>query len=134
MKSQNKSTTSNATPVKRNYPGVENLLAACQLCHFRIDHGHHRVTRSITLAARAAAAGQLGLLPDTALTRTEPPTPPRPTRGRAPAAAHQLPFPEPEQETTPISGVRAGSLGVASPAEAASQQVGTAITEHHSLE
>ncbi|MFC8658209.1 hypothetical protein ACFUCT_23860 [Streptomyces parvus] len=21
-----------------------NLLAACQLCHLRIDHGHHRVT------------------------------------------------------------------------------------------
>lgn len=78
----------------------ENLLAACQLCHLRIDHGHHRITRSLTLAARAAAAGQLGLLPKTTLTRAEPPTPPRPTRGRAPAAApHQLPFPEPEQET-----------------------------------
>ncbi|WP_239104387.1 hypothetical protein [Streptomyces sp. SID339] len=83
-----------------------NLLAACQLCHLRIDHGHHRVTRSLTLAARAAAAGQLGLLPETALTRSEPPTPPRPTRGRAPAAAlHQLPFPEPEQETKPMARI-----------------------------
>ncbi|MER7540115.1 hypothetical protein ABTX77_35850 [Streptomyces sp. NPDC097704] len=87
-------------------PQVENLLAACQLCHLRIDHGHHRVTRSITLAARAAAAGQLGLLPETVLTRTEPPTPPRPTRDRAPAAAlHQLPFPEPAQETKPMAHI-----------------------------
>ncbi|MFF4227418.1 hypothetical protein ACFYZH_31850 [Streptomyces abikoensis] len=53
-----------------------NLLAACQPCHLRIDHGHHRVTRSITLAARAAAAGQLGLLSETELVRTEPPAPP----------------------------------------------------------
>ncbi|MFJ3861796.1 hypothetical protein ACIPRL_36960 [Streptomyces sp. NPDC090085] len=83
-----------------------NLLAACQLCHLRIDHGHHRVTRSLTLAARTAAAGQLGLLPETALTRTEPPTPPRPTRGRAPAAAlHQLPFPDAEQETKPMARI-----------------------------
>ncbi|MET9483624.1 hypothetical protein [Streptomyces sp. NPDC006638] len=83
-----------------------NLLAACQLCHLRIDHGHHRVTRSLTLAARAAAAGQLGLLPETALVRTEPPTPPRPTRGRAPAAVlHQLPFPEPDQEKKPMARI-----------------------------
>ncbi|MFB7852375.1 hypothetical protein ACFC34_35910 [Streptomyces sp. NPDC056053] len=81
-----------------------NLLAACQLCHLRIDHGHHRVTRSLTLAAQVAAAGQLGLLPETALTRTEPPTPPRPTRDRAPATAlHQLPFPE--QETKPMARI-----------------------------
>jgi hypothetical protein len=39
----------------------DNLLAACQRCHLRIDAGHHRVTRSMTLAARAAAAGQLAL-------------------------------------------------------------------------
>lgn len=38
-----------------------NLLAACQRCHLRLDAGHHRVTRSLTLAARAAAAGQLAL-------------------------------------------------------------------------
>ncbi|MEU7553102.1 hypothetical protein AB0B01_12270 [Streptomyces sp. NPDC044571] len=91
---------------QENQAAVENLLAACQLCHLRIDHGHHRITRSITLAARAAAAGQLGLLPETALTRTEPPTPPRPTRSRAPAAAlHQLPFPELEQETKPMARI-----------------------------
>lgn len=83
-----------------------NLLAACQLCHLRIDHGHHRVTRSITLAARAAAAGQLGLLPETVLARTEPPTPPPPTRDRAAATApHQLPFPEPDQETTSMARI-----------------------------
>ncbi|MEU6680910.1 hypothetical protein [Streptomyces sp. NPDC046925] len=83
-----------------------NLLAACQLCHLRIDHGHHRVTRSITLARRAAAAGQHGLLPETALTRTEPPTPPRPAPGRAPTPLHhQLPFPDPEQETTPMARI-----------------------------
>lgn len=39
----------------------DNLLAACQRCHLRLDAGHHRVTRSLTLAARAAAAGQLSL-------------------------------------------------------------------------
>ncbi|WP_331747526.1 hypothetical protein OG365_40820 (plasmid) [Streptomyces sp. NBC_00853] len=62
--------------------------------------------RRTVLAARAAAAGQLGLLPDAALTRTEPPTPPRPARGRAPAAVlHQLPFPEPEQETKPMARI-----------------------------
>ncbi|MEV2255865.1 hypothetical protein AB0I94_35810 [Streptomyces sp. NPDC050147] len=84
----------------------QNLLAACQFCHLRIDHGHHRVTRSITLAARAAAAGQLGLLPDTALVRTEPPTPHRPTRSRSPAAElHQLPFPDPDQETKPVARI-----------------------------
>ncbi|MFD7631849.1 hypothetical protein ACFV7Q_38600 [Streptomyces sp. NPDC059851] len=91
---------------RRTRPRIENLLAACQLCHLRIDHGHHRVTRSLTLAARAAAAGQLGLLPETALVRTEPPTPPRPTRGRTPAAApRQLPLPEPNQETKPMARI-----------------------------
>ncbi|MFE2943417.1 hypothetical protein ACFXKG_30840 [Streptomyces sp. NPDC059255] len=80
-----------------------NLLAACQLCHLRIDHGHHRVTHSLTLAAHAAAAGQLGLLPETALTRT---TPPRPTQHHAPATQlHQLPFPEPDQETKPMARI-----------------------------
>lgn len=84
----------------------ENLLAACQLCHLRIDHGHHRVTRSLTLAARAAAAGQLGLLPDTELVRTEPPTPPRPAQGRTRTTAlHQLPLPQPEQETKPMARI-----------------------------
>jgi hypothetical protein len=77
----------------------ENLLAACQRCHLRIDHGHHRVTRSITLAARTAAAGQLGLLPESDLVRTEPPTPPRPVRVRTRTAVlHQLPLPEPEDD------------------------------------
>ncbi|MFZ3562842.1 hypothetical protein ACOKM5_43705 [Streptomyces sp. BH097] len=74
----------------------QNLLAACQRCHLRIDHGHHRVTRSITLAARTAAAGQLGLLPEADLTRTEPPPLSPPLPRRAPTAT-QLAFPaEPE--------------------------------------
>ncbi|MFI9065618.1 hypothetical protein ACIGQE_27750 [Streptomyces sp. NPDC053429] len=79
-----------------------NLLAACQLCHLRIDHGHHRVTRSITLAARAAAAGQLGLLPETTLTRAEPPTPPRPT-GAAPPRPRSTscPSPNPNRRRSP---------------------------------
>ncbi|MFI0915472.1 hypothetical protein [Streptomyces abikoensis] len=78
-----------------------NLLAACQLCHLRIDHGHHRVTRSITLAARAAAAGQLGLLSETDLVRTEPPTPPRPHSERTYAAVLlQLPLPDLDQEAS----------------------------------
>lgn len=80
--------------------GDENLLAACQLCHLRIEHGHHRVTRSLTLAARATAAGHLALLPETAPVRTEPPTPPRPTRVRTPASPHHLPFPEPLVQRT----------------------------------
>ncbi|MFE2462961.1 hypothetical protein [Streptomyces sp. NPDC059402] len=84
----------------------ENLLAACQLCHLRIDHGHHRVTRSRTLAARAAAAGQLGLLPETALIHTEPPTPPRLHQTRVPAGGcAQLPFPEPDQERRPMARI-----------------------------
>ncbi|MFI6689094.1 hypothetical protein [Streptomyces sp. NPDC050485] len=74
----------------------EVLLAACQRCHLRIDHGHHKVTRSITRAARAAAAGQLGLLTETDLIRTEPPTPPCPPVPRKGPAVAQLPFPDPE--------------------------------------
>ncbi|WP_331722600.1 hypothetical protein [Streptomyces sp. NBC_00122] len=81
------------------------MFAACQLCHLRIDHGHHRVTRSITLAARAAAAGQLGLLPETTLTRTEPPTPPRPTRGRTPAAALHQALPRPRTGAKPVARI-----------------------------
>jgi hypothetical protein len=74
----------------------ENLLAACQLCHLRIDHGHHRITRSITLAARAAAAGQLGFLADADLERTEPPAPPRPSAPRTARPALQLSFTDQE--------------------------------------
>ncbi|MFJ2745881.1 hypothetical protein ACIO3O_40195 [Streptomyces sp. NPDC087440] len=72
----------------------EVLLAACQRCHLRIDHGHHKVTRSITLAARAAAAGQLGLLTEADLVRIEPPTPPRSPVPRTIHTAAQLPLPE----------------------------------------
>ncbi|MEU9108882.1 hypothetical protein AB0D54_32070 [Streptomyces xanthophaeus] len=62
--------------------------------------------RRAVLAARAAAAGQLGLLPETTLTRIEPPTSPRPTRGLARTAAlHQLPFPEPDQEKKPMARI-----------------------------
>ncbi|MET7888940.1 hypothetical protein [Streptomyces avermitilis] len=74
----------------------ENLLAACQLCHLRIDHGHHRITRSITLAARAAAAGQLGFLTDADLERIEPPAPPRPSAPRTARPALQLSFTDQE--------------------------------------
>ncbi|MFF1593122.1 hypothetical protein ACFVY0_34135 [Streptomyces sp. NPDC058286] len=74
----------------------EVLLAVCQRCHLRIDHGHHKVTRSITLAARAAAAGQLRLLGDDDLVRIEPPTPGCPPIPRPSPAAAQLPCPEPE--------------------------------------
>ncbi|MEF3117609.1 hypothetical protein [Streptomyces chrestomyceticus] len=74
----------------------ENLLAACQLCHLRIDHGHHRITRSITLAARAAAAGQLGFLADADLERIGPPTPPRPPAPRTASPVLQLSFTDQE--------------------------------------
>jgi hypothetical protein len=71
----------------------KNLLAACQLCHLRIDHGHHRVTRSLTLAARAAATGQLDLLADAEPQRIEPVAPLRPpARRTARPAPHQLTF------------------------------------------
>ncbi|MFE9847053.1 hypothetical protein [Streptomyces goshikiensis] len=89
---------------QENQAAVTNLLAACQLCHLRIDHGHHRVTRSLTLAARAAAAGQLGLLPETALTRTEPPTPPRPRRRRSSPARPALL----NMKRPPLPGPRSG--------------------------
>ncbi|GAA1288980.1 hypothetical protein GCM10009646_90560 [Streptomyces aureus] len=103
MKPQDNRPISNTTPVKRNYPGVTNLLAACQLCHLRIDHGHHKVTRSLTLAARATAAGQLALLPATALIRTEPPTPPRPgphPRPRSTSCRSLIPNGKPRQAST----------------------------------
>ncbi|MER7652534.1 MULTISPECIES: hypothetical protein [Streptomyces] len=74
----------------------ENLLAACQRCHLRIDHGHHRITRSITLAARAAAAGQVGFLTDADLERIEPPTPPRPPAPRTASPVLQLSFTDQE--------------------------------------
>ncbi|WP_327732937.1 hypothetical protein OG749_02715 [Streptomyces nojiriensis] len=35
----------------------ENLLATCQLCHLRIDHGHHRVTRSLLTSDRRPDQG-----------------------------------------------------------------------------
>lgn len=74
----------------------ENLLGACQRCHLRIDHGHHQITRSITLAARAAAAGQLGFLTDADLERIEPPALPRPPAPRTAHPALQLPFSDQE--------------------------------------
>ena len=70
-----------------------NLIAACQQCHLRIDAGHHRVTRSITLAARAAAAGQLALESIAALAVPVEPTPPSPELPAAAAAAYDVPLP-----------------------------------------
>ncbi|GAB2606905.1 hypothetical protein GCM10027168_44700 [Streptomyces capparidis] len=79
-----------------------NLLAACQLCHLRIDYGHHRVTRSFTLAARAAATGQLGLFADADLVRVELPTPPPLSRpATRSAGGRSAPFPRPRRTGGP---------------------------------
>lgn len=57
----------------------ENLRAMCQGCHLHYDAGHHRVTAAATRAAAITATGQLTLISDDVLTRTEPTRrPPRP--------------------------------------------------------
>jgi len=82
----------------------ENLLTACRRCPLRIDHGHHRITRSLPLAARATAAEQLGLLPQTALVRNEPRTPPRPQRCEGPPPTALPRTPTEDEAMARISG------------------------------
>lgn len=81
-----------------------NLLAACQRCHLRLDAGHHRVTRSITLAARAAAAGQLALEAVAVLAVPVEPPPPAALPAAA-AVGYDVPLPlelpTPQPLTTP---------------------------------
>jgi hypothetical protein len=86
-----------------------NLLAACQRCHLRLDAGHHRVTRSITLAARAAAASQLAL---EAVAVLAVPVEPPPTAAlpAAAAVAYDVPLPlellPPDQPPTCLEAPR----------------------------
>ena len=74
----------------------DNLVVMCQGCHLHYDAGHHRVTAARTRAAAIAAAGQLDLIPDDALTPVEPPrpTPPLPAAHARPCGK-QLAFPDP---------------------------------------
>ena len=78
-----------------------NLRAMCAGCHLHYDRGHHRVTAATTRAAAIATTGQLALVPDDALPRTEPLLPaPLPARMH-PAPPDQpalLPLPQPRRK------------------------------------